>query len=399
MSNKKKLMNFPPKVSVVMITYGHEAFIADAINGVLMQEVDFEVELIIANDCSPDNTEAIVNSFGQHEKYCWIKYTRHFKNKGMMPNFIWALKKAKGEFIALCEGDDYWTDPVKLQKQVDFLEANEEYSLYLGNLQRIAEHEQDGGFKTLKVISNTSFSLTSGDLLKHPFHGVTASAMYRKSAFRTPEFLQKVKVGEIALWMIVSKHGLVYFSNEVFGVYRKHLGSISISESYKSDSPELLKSYLWFYLGLLKYYEGNLFNEISDKTIYFFIKLWQMELKNKKQFKLFQYIHLFKQFPGIFKVYFKYNFINKIYSRNKINIDNREITFLSENVIVVRPDIINSFIEVEVQDKIGVENIGEFMIGGQKKIFLSSNKIKRSNSFAVKIRNLEDNSVKVLKYK
>jgi glycosyltransferase involved in cell wall biosynthesis len=114
-----------PKVSVIMITYMHEAYISDAINGVLMQKCDFDVELIISDDCSPDRTSVIVEGFEDHPNYEWIRYVRHDSNKGMMGNFIWALEQASGEYIAMCEGDDYWTNPLKLQMQVDFLEAND----------------------------------------------------------------------------------------------------------------------------------------------------------------------------------------------------------------------------------------------------------------------------------
>ena len=111
-------MNHKHKVSVVMITYGHEKFIREAIEGVLMQECDFEVELILANDCSPDQTDSVIQDIiKNHPKGCWIKYIRQENNIGMMPNFIFALKQCKGKYIALCEGDDYWTDPLKLQKQ------------------------------------------------------------------------------------------------------------------------------------------------------------------------------------------------------------------------------------------------------------------------------------------
>ena len=126
-------MKKQPKVSVCMITYGHEKFIEEAINGVLMQECDFVVELIIANDCSPDKTDAVIqNILCNHPRASWIKYIKHDKNLGMMPNFIFAMQECKGKYIALCEGDDYWTDPSKLQKQVDFLEANSDYVIHSG---------------------------------------------------------------------------------------------------------------------------------------------------------------------------------------------------------------------------------------------------------------------------
>ena len=123
-------MSLTPTVSVVMITYNHEAYIQQAIEGVLMQECDFKVELIIADDNSPDNTEVVVKKIlSEHSKASWIKYTKHNANKGMNSNFIWATKQCKGKYIAICEGDDYWTDSNKLQKQVDFLEKNKDYGL------------------------------------------------------------------------------------------------------------------------------------------------------------------------------------------------------------------------------------------------------------------------------
>ena len=117
-------------VSVVMITYNHEKYIQQAIEGVLMQKINFHIELIIADDTSPDQTENIVKKIiVEHPNGHWIKYTKHKFNKGVSKNFTWALKQAKGKYIALCEGDDYWTDPLKLQKQVDFLEENENIGL------------------------------------------------------------------------------------------------------------------------------------------------------------------------------------------------------------------------------------------------------------------------------
>ena len=105
-------------VSVIMITYKHESYIAEAIEGVLKQECDFELELIIADDCSPDSTEQIVKEIiNNHPNGHWIRYTKHQTNLGMINNFIWSVKQSNGKYLALCEGDDYWTDPLKLQKQ------------------------------------------------------------------------------------------------------------------------------------------------------------------------------------------------------------------------------------------------------------------------------------------
>src|SRR5690606_26899473 len=107
-----------PFVSVVMITYAHQDFIGDAIEGVLNQKGDFNLELIICDDASPDNTRDIVENYKIRYPQKKIKYIRQENNIGMSRNFLYSLREAQGHYIALCEGDDYWTDNFKLSKQI-----------------------------------------------------------------------------------------------------------------------------------------------------------------------------------------------------------------------------------------------------------------------------------------
>jgi len=117
-----------PLLSVVTITYNHEPYVAKTIEGVLMQKVDFPIEYIIAEDHSTDGTLAICKRYA--EKYPdLIKLIYSDSNVGAIANERRAMKAARGKYIAFCEGDDYWTDSLKLQKQVDFMEANPEYSV------------------------------------------------------------------------------------------------------------------------------------------------------------------------------------------------------------------------------------------------------------------------------
>src|SRR6478672_5308696 len=109
-----------------MLTYNHQDYIAQAIGGVIMQKTTFQIEIIVANDNSSDQTEDIISGF-RKDYPMLVKGFYNHKNLGPKNNFIKAHKKATGEYIALCEGDDYWTDPLKLQKQVDFLESNSRY--------------------------------------------------------------------------------------------------------------------------------------------------------------------------------------------------------------------------------------------------------------------------------
>jgi len=110
-----------------MITYNHEAYIVQAMEGVLMQKCNFSIELIIGEDCSTDKTRQICNDYAL--KHSEINLLATETNLGMMPNFIRTLRACTGKYIAICEGDDYWTDPLKLQKQVDFLEKHGDYGL------------------------------------------------------------------------------------------------------------------------------------------------------------------------------------------------------------------------------------------------------------------------------
>ena len=123
------MSNFP-MISVVMITYNHEDFIEQAINSILDQRGEFSMELIIADDLSPDKTESIVSGImDTYTGTTHIRYYRHKKNLGFQKNFKFALEQARGKYIALCEGDDYWVDSTKLEKQLEFLETNKEHVL------------------------------------------------------------------------------------------------------------------------------------------------------------------------------------------------------------------------------------------------------------------------------
>src|SRR5574344_800398 len=117
-----------PLLSIVTITYNHEPFIAKTIEGVLMQQVNFPIELIIAEDCSTDGTRAICQQYAEQYPDL-IRLITSESNVGAIANERRARLAARGKYIAFCEGDDYWGDPLKLQKQVDFLESHPEYSV------------------------------------------------------------------------------------------------------------------------------------------------------------------------------------------------------------------------------------------------------------------------------
>lgn len=116
------------KVSACIITYNHEKFIRECLEGVINQNVDFEFEIVIGEDNSSDKTRDICIEYVERYPNL-IKFFPRDENLGMMGNWLKTIQNCQGSLIALCEGDDYWTDPLKLQKQVDFLENNKDYSV------------------------------------------------------------------------------------------------------------------------------------------------------------------------------------------------------------------------------------------------------------------------------
>jgi glycosyltransferase involved in cell wall biosynthesis len=210
-----------------MITYGHEKFIEEAIYGVLNQECDFDVELVIANDCSPDGSDVIIKKIIQnHSRGKWIKYIKNSVNLGMMSNFSMALHECSGKYIAICEGDDYWTNPNKLQKQVSFLEANPEYVLSFHNAEIINTIYNK---KHLFVDSYSKAEYNVDDVFKS-WLMPTASMVFRNCfEDNLPEFLVQGTHGDLALQVYLFEFGKFFAHNEIMSVYRINETSVTIS--------------------------------------------------------------------------------------------------------------------------------------------------------------------------
>lgn len=208
-----------PKVSVCMITYNHAPYIAQAIESVLMQETDFPVELVIGEDCSTDNTRAIVREYG--ERYPdRIRVLLPDRNLGMIPNFVATMDACNGQYIALLEGDDYWTDPLKLQRQVDFLEAHPECSMCFHNVALLHQN----GLEGLKRLPGAGAELTIEDLLlANPVS--TCSVVFRHAPVEElPEWYFELIMGDWSLWVLLAQRGKLSYIDQVMGVYRVHQG-------------------------------------------------------------------------------------------------------------------------------------------------------------------------------
>lgn len=207
-----------------MITYNHALYINDAIEGILNQIISFEIELIICDDSSNNYSEEIIMRIkNEHPCGYLISYERNYMNLGMMKNFEKALKKCQGEYVAICEGDDYWIDKNKLQRQVSFMELNPDYSLVAEN--SIIKNEMiqyESIFSSIGISRDYSIM----DLIKsRKFH--TASVLIRNPKQLIPDNFSLFAFGDTTLFVLMAKSGKIRFQNEISSVYRKNDGGIT----------------------------------------------------------------------------------------------------------------------------------------------------------------------------
>nr|WP_319493617.1 glycosyltransferase [uncultured Desulfobacter sp.] len=211
----------PRLVSVWCIAYNQEQYIAQAIESWLMQKTDFPIEIVIGEDCSTDNTRAIIDSY-QAKYPDLIRVIGSENNVGMMANFVRTLEACKGDFIALCEGDDYWTDPLKLQKQFDFLTHAPEYSVCFHPVRVQVGEEVKDDFITQNVHETTTiYDLSKGNFIHTP------SVMMRRNS----KVINSIRdlnspLGDYVLHTLNAQYGNIKKLPDCMANYRVHDGGI-----------------------------------------------------------------------------------------------------------------------------------------------------------------------------
>lgn len=217
-----------PMVSVCCITYNHDKFIAQAIKGFLMQETKFNYEIVIGDDCSVDDTMNVIRAF--KAKYPnRIKVVPSVKNVGVHQNLINTLEYCKGKYIALCEGDDYWTDPLKLQKQVDFLESNDDFVICCHYTQ-VVDQRNKPLYKHPRPVAliHSYFDLLAGKQEETK----TATLLYRNTPpvnhiYTQPWFFDCFAGDKIFKLSATGQTGKkIYVIPEVMSCYRNHEGGV-----------------------------------------------------------------------------------------------------------------------------------------------------------------------------
>jgi len=250
-----------PLVSICCATYNHENYIAEAIESFLIQETNFPFEILIRDDSSTDKTAKIIQKYAQ--KYPLIIHPIYEEentySKGIRP-MQELFKVAKGKYIALCEGDDYWTDSLKLQKQVDFLEKNDEYVIVYSDIQAFdlegdLEKNYGGAKRDLEAIELQKCTPLS-----------SATVCFRNCLKDFPVEIQCSKFGDLFLWSILGEYGKGKYLKDIkLTKYRVHEGGVF------SKKTEKTRQEMWFFTtgALCKYY-----NRIGNKELanYFQIK-------------------------------------------------------------------------------------------------------------------------------
>lgn len=230
----------PIKVSVRLMTYNHEKFIAECLDSIYSQELNFNIEIVVGDDFSTDETLQVVKQYGDTEKIS-LKildrtrgddYDLKRKKYGRLYNFSNIVENCMGEYVALIDGDDFWTDSKKLKKQVGFLEDNLKFSACFSNA--IVVDEQSNYLEDYKLYKKKVFDLEhtikgSGSL--YP----TAGLLFRNFINPFPKFFNEGRAGDRALAMLLAMQGPIGLIDEKMCAYRKHEGGVftSILQDYE----------------------------------------------------------------------------------------------------------------------------------------------------------------------
>lgn len=233
--------NDQPVVSICCITYNHEPYIRQAIEGFLMQKTSFPIEVIIHDDASTDNTATIIREYqALHPEIIKpIFQTENQWSKGIKPSPTYVWPKAKGKYIALCEGDDYWTDPLKLTKQIQILEQDTDFAIVHTNYNTQAP---DGSINLSIIQPLNEYNLEY--LIQYNCIR-TATVLFRNSKNLADGFQADLPYGDWPLFLNCARQGKIKYLNDITAVYRTNVG-ITSSASFSTPIQNRIKVINWF---------------------------------------------------------------------------------------------------------------------------------------------------------
>lgn len=234
-------------VSVRLMTFNHASFIEEAMKGILSQKTTFKVEIVIGDDFSEDETLRIVKNFKENERIVINilnrrvggRYWRERKLKGRLYNFQNIVENCNGKYIALLDGDDYWIDENKLQKQVDFLEKHQAYGGVATNSIVRYDNKADGVFgirpsRKVKLVDM---------LLNRQFH--TGTFLFRNNITFPSSFVTAM-AGDTPLFTLVALKAPIYYLDQLTTVYRR--GAHGLTANHESEKMKKVKKDFLLYL-------------------------------------------------------------------------------------------------------------------------------------------------------
>jgi glycosyltransferase involved in cell wall biosynthesis len=228
-----------PKVSVAIFTYNHERYIAQALESVVRQKTTFPFEVVVGEDCSTDATRDIVVDF-QSRYPDIIRPLLNRQRLGQYGNVIQTFNACRGEYIAVVEGDDYWTSDDKLQVQADFLDAHPDCAMCFHQV----IYESEDGSRPPKVVPEHHKPVsTIEDLLAGNFIPTCANMFRKGPSFRIPEWTQEVHFTDWPMHVMNARSGSIAFIPRCMGVYRLHAGGVWSTLSWRPTMERWLRAY------------------------------------------------------------------------------------------------------------------------------------------------------------
>lgn len=254
-----------PLVSIQCLVYNHEPYLRQCLDGFVMQVTNFKFEAIVHDDVSTDGSVAIIREYAQ--KYPDIikpileTENQYSKGDGTLDRIV--NEACRGKYIAICEGDDYWIDPLKLQKQVDFMEDNNDCSLCFHNAEIF--YEKDNRFAGKHRIYSESRYANQLDIFCDGGFIPTLSIMYRTKYFENfTEYPDSCPVGDLKIQTYATLVGKVYYINETMGVYRRQPSSATHVFSATIDSyVNHHNRFIQWYKDVDKYTNGKIHSVIQ----------------------------------------------------------------------------------------------------------------------------------------
>lgn len=212
-------------LSVMVITYNHERYIRAALDSIVAQQTTFVMEVVIGEDCSTDGTRAVLLEY-QARHPALIRLLLPERNLGVSQNWEATLQACRGKYIALLEGDDYWTSPHKLQKQVDFLEARPDFSLCFHGARVEYEAAWAGRATPIRAV-HAKTELTLDDITRE-WAMATASVVFRREHLKAlPGWVHESVVVDLPAFALLASRGRVGYLPGEMAVYRVHAGGVT----------------------------------------------------------------------------------------------------------------------------------------------------------------------------